>query len=151
MKKHCDFVSNLAKLFAFANPMHIDMFPGVIQMEIEVVQMTASILNFKTSQKRASGTFNSGGTESILMAILAYREYGIKEKGIKKPNLLICYTGHIAAVKSCDYLNIEVRLIKYDREYKMDIGDMKRNIDENTICVYASYPNYPYGTCDPLE
>jgi sphinganine-1-phosphate aldolase len=33
----------------------------------------------------------------------------------------------------------------------MDIGDMKSNIDSETICVYASYPNYPYGTCDPIE
>ena len=28
---------------------------------------------------------------------------------------------------------------------------MKRNMDSNTICVYASYPNYPYGTVDPVH
>lgn len=28
---------------------------------------------------------------------------------------------------------------------------MKSNIDQNTICVYTSYPNYPYGTCDPIQ
>lgn len=28
---------------------------------------------------------------------------------------------------------------------------MKKNIDSNTICVYTSYPNYPYGTVDPIE
>ena len=28
---------------------------------------------------------------------------------------------------------------------------MKDAIDDQTICVYASYPNYPYGTCDPLD
>jgi sphinganine-1-phosphate aldolase len=33
----------------------------------------------------------------------------------------------------------------------MDLSDMKRNIDSNTICVYTSYPNYPYGTCDPID
>lgn len=33
----------------------------------------------------------------------------------------------------------------------MDLSDMKKHIDSNTICVYASYPNYPYGTVDPLE
>lgn len=33
----------------------------------------------------------------------------------------------------------------------MDVGKMKGLIDENTICVYTSYPNYPYGTCDPIH
>lgn len=28
---------------------------------------------------------------------------------------------------------------------------MKRNIDDNTIAVYTSYPNYPYGTVDPIH
>lgn len=23
-------------------------------------------------------------------------------------------------------------------------------MDSNTICVYASFPNYPYGTVDPI-
>lgn len=72
-------------------------------------------------------------------------------EGVKKPNLVICTTGHVAALKACDYLGIEARIVPCDREYKMNIGSMKRNIDENTICVYASYPNYPYGTCDPIE
>lgn len=32
----------------------------------------------------------------------------------------------------------------------MDISDTKSKIDSNTICVYTSYPNYPYGTVDPI-
>ena len=28
---------------------------------------------------------------------------------------------------------------------------MKNLIDANTICVYTSYPNYPYGTVDDIE
>jgi sphinganine-1-phosphate aldolase len=28
---------------------------------------------------------------------------------------------------------------------------MKSKIDKNTVCVYVSYPNYPYGTVDPIE
>lgn len=33
----------------------------------------------------------------------------------------------------------------------MSISDMKRKMDKNTVCVYTSYPNYPYGTVDPIE
>jgi len=35
------------------------------------------------------------------MAILAYREHGIKQKGKTRPNLVICSTGHAAAIKAC--------------------------------------------------
>lgn len=40
------------------------------------------------------------------MAILAYREYGIKHKGVLKPNLVICTTGHAAAIKAADLFGI---------------------------------------------
>ena len=28
---------------------------------------------------------------------------------------------------------------------------MKAAIDDQTICVYASYPNYPFGTTDQID
>ena len=28
---------------------------------------------------------------------------------------------------------------------------MKSKMDSNTVCVYTSYPNYPYGTVDDME
>lgn len=33
----------------------------------------------------------------------------------------------------------------------MDVCDTKWKIDSNTVCVYTSFPNYPYGTVDPIE
>ena len=33
----------------------------------------------------------------------------------------------------------------------MDVKDMKSKMDSNTVCVYTSYPNYPYGTVDDME
>jgi sphinganine-1-phosphate aldolase len=113
--------------------------------------MTADVIGLKDEKGQACGTLNSGGTESILMAILAYREYKMRVEGVVKPNLVICSTGHVAAIKGCHYMDIEVRVIPIDKEFKMDIGSMKNQIDDQTIAVYASYPNYPYGTCDPIE
>lgn len=43
------------------------------------------------------------------MALLAYREYKMKYDGVRKPNLVICTTGHVAAHKGADYFNIEIR------------------------------------------
>lgn len=109
------------------------------------------MINFYSAKEEAVGGFFSGGTESILMAILAYREHGYKYKGIRNPNLVICTTGHAAALKACDMFGIDVRFVNPDRNYQMSISDMKSKIDGDTVCVYTSYPNYPYGTVDPIE
>ena len=64
------------------------------------------------------------------MAVLAYREYMIKNRGVSRPNLVICTTGHAAAIKACKYMDIEIRLVPCDtRNYSMDIGKMKGQID----------------------
>lgn len=120
-------------------------------MEVEVIKMCAKMLNFYSDKNDVVGGFFSGGTESILMAILAYREYGYNVRGVKKANLVICTTGHAAALKAADLFGIEVRLVKTDKNEQMHVRDTKCNIDSNTVCVYTSYPNYPYGTVDPIH
>ena len=113
--------------------------------------MTADFIGLKNEEGKHCGTVNSGGTESILMAIYAYREYGMKERGVFKPNLVICETGHAAAIKACNFFDIEVKMVPFDSNYQMHLRKMKNAIDENTICVYTSYPNYPIGSADQID
>lgn len=68
--------------------------------------MTAELIGLKDEKGKPCGTSNTGGTESIIMAIFAYREYKMKNDGVLKPNLVVCSTGHVASLKACDYLNI---------------------------------------------
>ena len=65
-------------------------------MEVEVIRMAAEAIGLKDEQGNACGVLHSGGTESIMMAILAYREYMMKNRNVLKPNLIICQTGHPA-------------------------------------------------------
>jgi hypothetical protein len=78
MRAHSDFVMNLSKKFSLSNPLHLDSFPFVKQMEVEVISMCAKMLNFTNEKGQAVGSLNGGGTESILLSILAYREYKFK-------------------------------------------------------------------------
>lgn len=41
-------------------------------------------------------------------------------------------------------------MVGYNKNFEMNISEIKKNIDSNTICVYTSYPNYPYGNIDPI-
>lgn len=154
-KKHSDFVVSLAREFSYSNPLHFDLHPFLKQMEVEVLKMCAKMMNFygdkKGDDREVVGGFFSGGTESILMAILAYREHGYKYRGIVNPNIIVSDNGHAAALKAADIFGIDVRIVKSDKNEKMSISAMKRQLDSNTICVYTSYPNFPYGTVDPID
>lgn len=78
----------------------------------------------------------SGGTESILMACKAYRDYGREEKGIKKPEIVMPSTAHAAFDKAAQYLGLRIRLIPIDpHTTQVDLKAMKRAITSNTIMV----------------
>lgn len=80
----------------------------------------------------------SGGTESILMACKAYRDYGRETKGIKKPEIIVPTTVHSAFDKAAQYLKLRVRSVKIDPcTCQVDIKDVRRAINSNTILVNA--------------
>jgi sphinganine-1-phosphate aldolase len=55
-------------------------------MEAEVISMCLGMYNLPPSAG-GCGTTTSGGTESIIMAVKAYREWARKEKGITEPEM----------------------------------------------------------------
>lgn len=84
----------------------------------------------------------SGGTESILMACKAYRDYGREVKGIKKPELVMPTTAHAAFDKAAQYLGLRIRAIPVDPQTtQVDLKAMKRAINSNTIMVSQKFDN----------
>lgn len=78
----------------------------------------------------------SGGTESILMACKAYRDYAREEKGIKKPEIVLPITAHTAFDKASQYLKIKLHYIAIEPvTTQVDLKAMKRAISSNTIMV----------------
>lgn len=78
----------------------------------------------------------SGGTESIMMACKAFRDYGREEKGIKKPEMAVPTTAHAAFDKAAQYLGIRIRWIPVDPvTTQVDLKAIKRAINSNTILV----------------
>jgi Glutamate decarboxylase and related PLP-dependent proteins len=60
-------------------------------MEAEIIRWT---LNLYKGDAEACGLCASGGTESIVLAMLAYREKARYERGITQPNLVMSETAH---------------------------------------------------------
>jgi sphinganine-1-phosphate aldolase len=84
---HADFVNEAYSMFSFTNPLHTDLFKSLRKMESEVVSMAGNLVNGPDT----CGAMTSGGTESILMAIKAYRDQARRERNITKPNIVISW------------------------------------------------------------
>jgi sphinganine-1-phosphate aldolase len=131
--KITDLMTKVYGKTAYTNPLHADVFPGVCKMEAEVIRMVAHLFNGGSS---TCGSITSGGTESILLACKAYRDYGREVNGIEQPNMVIPTTAHTAFDKAGQYLGITVKTVKIDPiTFKVDLKAMERAINKNTIMV----------------
>jgi len=145
--EHWDFICDVMRATIVSNPLHIDEFRFVTQMEAEIIRWTLDLYN---GNKEACGIVTSGGTESILLALLAYREKAKAEKGITQPNVVMSETAHCAFDKGGHYFGIEVRKIKMTKDYRCDVNAIKWAMDSNTICLVASAPEYAFGNYEPI-
>uniref|UniRef100_A0A8C7UPA5 sphinganine-1-phosphate aldolase n=1 Tax=Oncorhynchus mykiss TaxID=8022 RepID=A0A8C7UPA5_ONCMY len=134
--------------FAWSNPLHPDIFPGVRKMEAEVVRMTCTLFN---GGPNTCGTVTSGGTESILMACKAYRDMAY-ERGVKHPEIIAPVSVHAAFDKAANYFGMKLVHIPLDKNtLKVDVKAMRRAISKNTAMLVCSAPQFPHGIIDPIE
>ncbi|KAG5831015.1 hypothetical protein ANANG_G00299380 [Anguilla anguilla] len=134
--------------FAWSNPLHPDVFPGVRKMEAEVVRMSCTLFH---GGPRSCGTVTSGGTESILMACKAYRDMAY-ERGVKHPEILAPVSVHAAFDKAAHYFGMKLVHIPLVKDtMKVDVKAMRRAISRNTAMLVCSAPQFPHGVIDPIQ
>jgi sphinganine-1-phosphate aldolase len=143
-----EFVSKLAANFFYTNPMHFDSSPGSQLIENELIRFMLELAN---APKGAVGTTTTGGTESILLAMLAYRELGLK-KGINDPEILVPDSAHVAFLKAAFLFKIKVNLIKVSEETgAYEVKQFLNAITRNTVAVICSAGTYAHGVIDPIS
>lgn len=136
------------KLFSVSNPIHADVFPAVRKMEAEVVAMVLSLFNAPST---GAGATTSGGTESILMAVLSARNKAYHERNVTEPEMIIPQTAHAAFQKAAEYFKIKLHLAPCPApEYTVSVAHVRRLINPNTVLLVGSCPNYPHGVIDPI-
>ena len=148
-----DYERNLKefiKEFFLHNPLHFDVYTGARQMEAEVLSMTGYLLN--CDKDHVFGATTSGGTESNMMAIYTYREWARETKFITKPEIIMPTTAHASFYKAAHFYNVKVVALPInDKTGTVEVSKIRKAISGNTICIIGSMPNYPHGTCDPIE
>ncbi len=136
-------------MFASANLLNPLAFQSLKRMESEIIQMTASLFH---GPDTTVGSVTSGGTESILVAMAAYRDRARKQKPwIRSPEIVVPRSIHPAFDKAAHYFGIKLRKVALDANMRADVNEFKRKIGRNTIGLVASAPQYPHGVIDPIE
>lgn len=72
-QEHLDILNAAFSAYSLANPLHADLWPSAMKYEGEVIAMTASMLN--GGDTNVCGSMTSGGTESIILATKAHRDF----------------------------------------------------------------------------
>lgn len=146
---HQDFLNQVFGLYSLTNPLHADMWPSAMKYEAEIVAMTASLVN--GGDKNVCGCTSSGGTESIILAIKAHRDYYAQEFGVTEPELIACVSAHAAVDKACDMMKIKLIKVAMTKSFQIDLTLVERAIGPNTIMIYSSAPSYAQGVIDPIR
>ncbi len=102
--------------------------------------ITADLLGLS----EAAGNMTSGGTESILMAVKAARDWAREERPqVTAPELVLPVTAHPAFDKAAHYLGLRPIHIPVREDLRADLDAARAAITDSTILVVGSAPCYP--------
>jgi sphinganine-1-phosphate aldolase len=135
--------------FMSKNALDPTFFPSVLELENRVVAMCASHLG---GDADTAGTFTSGGTESIILAVKTARDYfRAKRPDITAPEMILPVTAHAAFHKAAHYLDVKTVLADVNPDtLRVEANTVRRHITPNTILLVGSASCYAYGTVDPI-
>ena len=142
-------VENALSMFVFENGLSPFAFPSLLRMETEVVAMTADLLH---GGDTAAGNMTSGGTESIIMAVKAARDYAREKRPqVKEPEMIIPRSAHPAFNKAAYYLGLKTVAVPTSESSEVDLDAFGKAFNSNTIFAMGSAFSYPHGVIDPIE
>ncbi|EFA82921.1 sphingosine-1-phosphate lyase [Heterostelium album PN500] len=144
--EHTELLNKAYALFSLSNPLHPGVFPSIRKFETESIAMVANMMN---GHPKVVGAMTSGGTESIFMAVKAYRDFYADKTS--HPEIVVPVTIHAAFDKACGYLGIKIVHIPFGDDYKVDIAALRKAINKNTIMIAGSAVNFPHGIIDDIE
>lgn len=150
--EHYEFMNDAFGLYGHVNALQRDVCPSATRFEGEIIAMSLDLLGGSAIEDTTpGGILTSGGTGSILHAMLAYREHAQQVRGITSPNVVKPETGHPAFDKACHLFGIEMRRAPVDpATATADVSAVAELVDENTVAIIGSACNYGYGTVDPI-
>ncbi|MEZ5219240.1 MAG: aminotransferase class V-fold PLP-dependent enzyme [Ilumatobacteraceae bacterium] len=142
-----DVAERAAMMFLHENALNLAAFPSLRQIQNDVVEWTADLLH---GLPHAAGFLTSGGTESIQCAVLAARERGRAERGIAHGEIVVAASAHAAFHKSAHLFDMPIHTAAVRADWTADVDAMAEHVNERTVLVVGSAPQFPQGVVDPI-
>ena len=135
--------------FLDQNALYINMYPSLGRLERDLV---ASIAGLLRANEEVAGNFTGGGTESILMAVKAARDWSRENRPhITEPEMVLPVTAHPAFLKAAHYLGLHaVQMPVAPGDFRADVPAFREALGPNTIIAVGSAPNFSHGAVDPV-
>ena len=142
--EHVAFLSEAYTLHSQSNPLHLDVWPSAAKFEAEIVAMTARMLGADgAAPDEVVGTVTSGGTESIMLAMKAYRDRAQQRDGIAAPAMVVPETAHAAFDKAAHSFGMRQVKVPVGADERADVAATAAAIDADTCVVVGSAPSLP--------
>ena len=142
------FLKHAHTIFHNTSTLEGDVFPSLEKLEQDIMSMAADMLQGDD----ACGNVTTGGTESILLGLLASREHFRKNRPeIKTPEMILPISAHPAFEKAAHYFDVKPVHVPILDDFRADVEATRQAITDNTILIVGSAPSYPQGVIDPIE
>ncbi|MEC8961970.1 MAG: aminotransferase class I/II-fold pyridoxal phosphate-dependent enzyme [Pseudomonadota bacterium] len=141
--------NNASRLYQNYNALYAGkMFPSLVAIEKEVVSWCLDLLGASSD---GGGSLTSGGTESLLLAVMAARDWARAKKPTPdKPEILIPEAAHPGFDKAAHLMDLKPVRLSQSPQYRADTTQLENAVTPNTIMIIGSAPSYPYGITDPI-
>lgn len=134
--------------FSGENALNTAAFPSLRRMQNDVV---ATVGRWCHGDEETAGFMTSGGTESLVLVVRAAVQRMRREGRLPdRPNMVLPTSAHAALEKGADYFGVESRRVAVDDRWRADAAAMADAVDDSTILLVGSSPQYPQGVIDPI-
>jgi len=163
-KEYFEYISNFIDIMSTItflytnkmNPLHNEFKIGVF-IEEQVISMVANYLNNNINNtKDFSGIVTSGGSESLMLAMRCYRNWGIETKNLEigEPIVIVGASVHAAVMKASQAYNIRIMEANTDMDGNIDLNHLEYLVKKHNkyvVAIIGSSPSYPTGIIDNIE
>jgi glutamate/tyrosine decarboxylase-like PLP-dependent enzyme len=145
-----DLISKAYTMYLTESALDPTSTPSILRIENEIIGMISNLVG---GDENTVGNFTSGGTESVMMAVLSARNRArALHPEIIAPEIVIPFTAHACFHKAAHYLGVNVVTVPVlDGSFRADVDAMRDAITDNTILVAGSAPGWAHGVVDPIR
>ena len=144
---HEEFLGRAYGSYAAANGLNPAAFKSLKRFESEIVAAAARLQH---GGPQTCGVLTSGGTESCLLAVKTYRDLARATRRVRRPEMIVPATAHVAWFKASEYFDVQLRLLPLDDRLHADVSRLEAMVNRHTVMILGSAPEYPHGSIDPI-